>query len=263
MRVYQVTKEQEARKAYPCATEVPLPFWADGLPLSRAWFAENLGQNINGFHLEDDTGQVIGHIYWASSEKALAPYQIEDGVAYIYCEWVQRQHRMQGGIQNLFQAFVDFLREEGYKGVLLDGTNIEGYMHYNHFIKRGFQVVRENDGEKLLYLPLSQLSVSVKPLAPQVTREGVGEVEVLIIGCHFCPVGASAVLAVRRVVQEYGDRVILKEVPASIETIAKYGIGDGIFINGKAKFFGPVNDIYIRKAIEEEFNAKGTSKVNI
>jgi hypothetical protein len=65
------------------------------------------------------------------------------------------------------------------------------------------------------------------------------------------------VLAVRKVVREYGNRVIVKEVPASVETIARYGIGDGIFINGKTKFFGPVNESYIRKAIEEEIMAKG------
>jgi hypothetical protein len=159
MKVYRVTTEQEAKKAYPCTSEVPSPFWADGLPLSRAWFAENLGQYIEGFHLEDDIGQVIGHIYWAHSEKALAPYLIEDGVAYIYCEWVQWQHRVQGRMQKLFQAFADFLRVGGYKGVLVEGTNIEGYMHFNHFIKRGFQVVRENDGGKCLSLvPISALS---------------------------------------------------------------------------------------------------------
>ncbi len=53
---------QDVQQAYPCATESPTPFWADVLSLSRAWFAENLGRPVEGFHLEDESGNVIGLI---------------------------------------------------------------------------------------------------------------------------------------------------------------------------------------------------------
>ncbi len=154
----------------------------------------------------------------------------------------------------LFQAFADFLRSLDYKGILVDGTEIEGYMHYQHFLKRGFRVIRESDGSKLLYYPLSQASVVVRPITARIVeRVGFG-VEILVIGSHFCPVGASAVLAVRKVAQEFGARVLVKEIPVSKVVIAQYGVADGIFINRKAKFFGPVRESQIRKAIEEELN---------
>lgn len=38
MKVYPVTHPSEAAQAYPCATEGE-HFWAEGLPISRAWFA--------------------------------------------------------------------------------------------------------------------------------------------------------------------------------------------------------------------------------
>lgn len=257
MKTRRVQTAQDIEQAYSCATESPIPFWADGLPLCKEWFAKSLGKYIEGFHLLDENGDVIGHIYWASGTQALVPYEIEDGAAYIYCDWVQRRHRGKGGMHLLFQEFVGFLRSQGYKGILVDGTEIEGYMHYSHFVKRGFQVLRQSDGGKLLYYPLSQDSVVVKPIAARVAKEGKAEVEILVIGSRFCPVGASAVLAIRKVAQEFGERVSIKEVPASRETIAQYGVADGIFVNGKAKFFGPVSESQVRKVIEEELQSAG------
>ncbi|MDH7486712.1 MAG: GNAT family N-acetyltransferase [Anaerolineae bacterium] len=140
MKIQRVQAPEDVQQAYPCATESPIPFGADGLPLCREWFAENLGRYVEGFHLLDENGNVIGHIYWASSSHALVPYEIEDGMAYIYCDWVQQHHRGKGGMHLLFQEFVGFLRSQGYKGILVDGTEFEGYMHYRHFLKRGFQV---------------------------------------------------------------------------------------------------------------------------
>ncbi len=251
MRVYRLTDKEEAAQAYPCATESPPPFWAEGLPLSRAWFADSLGRYVEGFHLEDDAGQVIGHIYWAPSERALVPYRIEDRVAVIYCEWVQRPHQGRGGMRMLFDAFVEYLRSEGYKGILVDGTEIEGYMHHRHFAKRGFRVIREEGPGKLMYLPLGQETVRVEPLTPRIAREGAAPAEVLIIGSHFCPVGASAVLALRRVAGELGGKVALKEVPASMETLARYGVADGIFVNGEPRFFGPVTEEQVRRVLHQ------------
>jgi hypothetical protein len=54
------------------------------------------------------------------------------------------------------------------------------------------------------------------------------------------------------VAKEFGDQLIVKEVPAGTEALARYGVADGIFINGKIKFFGPVREEQVRKAIREE-----------
>jgi predicted GNAT family acetyltransferase len=252
MKIQRVQSAADIQKAYPCSTEDPVPFWEDGLPLCREWFIANLGKHIEGLHLEDDIGCVIGHIYWAPSDQALAPYRLEEGVAYIYCEWVQEHYRSQGGAHLLFQELVDELRSKGYKGILVDGTDFEGYMYYGHFLKRGFHVIHEREGSRLMYHPLRQASVEVKPFPTKIPRQGGTTVEVLVIGAHFCPVGASAVLAVRKVAKQLGDRVVVKELPASKDTIARYGVVDGIFINGKAKFFGPVSENQVLQAIEEE-----------
>ncbi len=251
MKVRYVQTAEDIAQAYPCATESPTPFWAEGLPLSRSWFAECLMKQIHGFHLEEDHRKVIGHIYWAFSDQALVPYEIESGVAYMYCNWVQRQYRGMGGMSMLFQEWIEFLKAQQSKGILVDGTQIEGYMHYRHFLKLGFEVIREWNGGKLLYYPLAQAAVQVEPMATKISKSSASEVEVLVIGSRFCPVGSSALLSLRKVAKEFGERVVIQEIPASRETIHRYGVADGIFINGKPKFFGPVRENQVRQAIEE------------
>ncbi|MCS7240466.1 MAG: GNAT family N-acetyltransferase [Candidatus Bipolaricaulota bacterium] len=249
MRVFRLCDPKEAARAYPCATASPRPFWADGLELSRTWFAENLGKHVEGFHVEE-AGQVVGHIYWAPSERALVPYRTEPGVAWLYCEWVQHYCRGRGYMWALFFAFLELLKSEGYKGVLVGATNYEGYMHHSHFAKRGFRKL-EGDGG-LMFLPLKQSSVKVEPLKTRVRREGIAPVEVVVIGSLFCPVGAAAVLYLRKAATELGDRVALKEIPAGPEAIARYGVAEGIFINGEMRFFGPVSEAQVRKILEDE-----------
>jgi GNAT superfamily N-acetyltransferase len=258
MRAYRVARKEDVERAYPCATEVPPPFWADGLALSRSWFAENLGKYVEGFHVENGEGEVVGHIYWAPSERALVPYRIEEGAAYVYCEWVQRGHQGRGYMREVFGAFVEYLRGKKCKGVLVDGTEIEGYMHYRHFEKRGFRVICEADGGRLMYLPLSQERIEVEPIEARISkREGL-PVEVLVIGSQFCPVGASAVLAIRRVAGEFEGKVVVKEVAGGREAIERYGVADGIFVNGEARFFGPVREEQVREVLRE---AIGSAKV--
>jgi hypothetical protein len=255
MNVYRLSTKQEAQQAYPCAMTSPSPFWYDGLPLSRAWFAANLGRHVEGLHLQDDAEQVIGHLYWAPSGQVLMPYRLEYRVAYIYCEWIQRQCRGQGGMRLLFETLVDLLWTGRYKGLLVHGTESEDHMHYHHFAKRGFQVIREVDDGKLMYLPLSQWTVWVEPLSPRVAREGAAPVEVLVIGSLSCPVGASAVLAVRKVAAELGGRMTVKEIPAGADALARYRVANGIFVNGKARFSGPVTERQVRRVIQKEMAA--------
>ncbi len=252
MRAYQVTCSSESDYAYPCTVEDPKRFWANGLELSRVWMHDNLGENIEAFHLSDDQGRVIGHIYWAPSGRALAPYDIEDEVAYVYCEWVQTSHRGEGGMRMLFEEFADYLHRRGMKGILVNTTSIEEYMHERHFLKRGFKILRETENGKLLYYPINKESIWVEPLQPNVKREGTAPVDVLVIGSHFCPVAASALLSLRKVAAEQKDTVKLREVPADRGTINRYGVADGIYLNGKPAFNGPVNEETVRETLRRE-----------
>ncbi len=62
----------DADKAYCCMTEVVSP-WPEALCLCRDWVANNLGQFVEGYHLQIEDGEVIGHLYYASFGTRLVP----------------------------------------------------------------------------------------------------------------------------------------------------------------------------------------------
>ena len=250
MRVRRLTEPADAKTAYPCTT--PFLFWSDALPLSRAWFAENLGHHVEGLHVEDDTGEVVGHLYWAPSERALTPFRIEERVAYIYCEWVARPRRGKGCMHLLFEAFGDGLREDGYKGALVLGTDIEDSMHASHFLARGFRTLRKAPGGTLLYLPVTQKRVRVEVLQPRIPPPEGSPVEILVIGSRLCPVAASVVLSVRKAARKLTGKVTVTELPDGKEALARYGVADGVFVNGRPAFLGPATFDQVREAIERE-----------
>lgn len=72
-----------------------------------------------------------------------------------------------------------------------------------------------------------------------------------MIGSRFCPVGASAVISLRQVAEEFAGQVLLKEVPAGPESMARYGVAEGIFLNGRSCFFGPVTLAQVRETIRQ------------
>ena len=103
-----------------------------------------------------------------------------------------------------------------------------------------------------MYLPLAQETVEAEPLAPRIPVEGKAPVELFVVGSRFCPVGAATVLYLRKVAVEFGDRVSMVEVPAGPEALARYGVADGIYLNGMPVFFGPVTEDQVRATIMKE-----------
>lgn len=244
-------EQKDVDRAYPCITEGQNP-WEDGLAASRQWLQENLGRTVEGLHLEDDQGNVIGHVFYGRAGQALVPYKIEDNVAILLCEWVQIDQQHKGYGRQLFAAFVDTLWEEGYKGLLVDASEFKEYMHYEHFAKRGFWVVDQEGPWRLMYFPVRQESVAVERLQTNLPPPALGKVEVALFRNHLCPVMASTYAKVDRVVAEFGDKVTLQEYPVTQESLAKYGRADGLFIAGKEKTVGPASEEQIRQAIAEE-----------
>lgn len=249
--VKRLRSEAEARQAYPCMVEVPTP-WPEALSVCRTWVSQNLGRHVEGYHLQDANGEVIGQLYYALSEHALVPYEVEPGVAVLYCEWVQRRHQKQGFGLQLFSAFEADARAQGCKGILVEGSDQEAQMHYRHFVVRGFDIVHESGHRRLLYLPLSQPQVKFRPLEPKIEPRHGAPVEILILTGYLCPFETSAQLLLLDVAREFGAQVIVRQESLSSETLRRYGVAYGVFINGLAKLTGATTEEAIRQAIIEE-----------
>jgi GNAT superfamily N-acetyltransferase len=243
---------EDAQKAYCCMTEVPTP-WPGSLCLCRDWVTKHLGQYVEGYHLGLASGEVVGHLYFAPSEQALFPYEVEPGVEVLYCEWVQQRHQGRGLGKHLFGAFLDDVQGSGAKGILVECTDVESQMHFQHYLARGFEIAYESGHRKLLYLPLTQARVSIRPLEPRIRPRRGTPVEILIISGYMCPFEVSTEVLLREVAREYDDQVTLREVPLTPETLREYGVAKGIFINGRQKLTGGETEEQVRQAILEEF----------
>jgi N-acetylglutamate synthase-like GNAT family acetyltransferase len=224
--------------------------WAEHLPESRKWFKENLGKHVEGYHILDDS-KVVGHIYYASSENALVPFETEPKVAFIYCTEMLRDYMRKGYGKMMFDYAKTDLKKQGFKGILVDATDFQEYMHHSHFTKQGFKVIKEHGPFKLMYFPLSKEKVDVKVLELSYTPSK-GKVEVTLFKNFFCPVSGYMHHLIKKVARSFGDKVKIVEIEPTLETVRKHGTDP--LINGKLKLVGPASEQDVKKAIQEEID---------
>nr|MDO8132983.1 GNAT family N-acetyltransferase [Candidatus Njordarchaeum guaymaensis] len=251
MQVKRVTL-RDLGQTYCCMSETPPGVsWAEAVPESREWFKANLGKNVEGYHLLDDD-RVVGHVYYATSERASLPIEIEPKVAVIYCTEMLRSYMSKGYGKMMFDYVKADLKKQGFKGILVDASNIKEYMYYEHFAKQGFKTIKEHAPFKLMYYPLTKDSVKVELLELNY-KPSRDKVEVTLFKNFFCPVGAHMYHLINKTARSFGDKVKVVEIEATPETVRKYGALDHL-INGKVKILGPASEDDVRKAIQEEID---------
>jgi GNAT superfamily N-acetyltransferase len=251
VQVRRLLSDDDAQQAYCCMTEVPTP-WPRALCMCRDWVVENLGRHVDGYHLQIEGGEVIGHIYFARSEQVLFSYEIEPGFGVLYCEWVQQRYQKRGFGKRLFETFMKDMDRENIKGILVEATDIEGQMHYSHYLGRGFNIIHEVGHHKLLFLPLSKKEVTFQHRAVRIQPRRSLPVEIFLFRGFLCPYEISTQILVREVAQEFGDRVSLQEIWLTPETLEEYGVASGVLINGQQKLVGGETERAVRQAIMEE-----------
>lgn len=249
MRVKKVTLN-DLEATYCCMGELPPDHrWIEALPESREWFKANLGKHVEGYHLLDGD-RVVGHIYYAASERALLPYEIEPRVACIYCTEMLQDYVHKGHGKMMFDYMKNDLKEQGFKGIMIPATDFKEWMHYELFLKQGFQVIQEHAPYKAMYFPLLNQSIDIKVL-PLNYKPSRDKVEVTLFNNFFCPVAVYMYHLMKKVAQDFGDKVKIVEIDTTPETVRRYGTTDPL-INGKIKLFGPASEEDVKKTIQEE-----------
>jgi N-acetylglutamate synthase-like GNAT family acetyltransferase len=138
-------------KSIYCCIPAGSPF-AGGLPESKEWFKTNLDEYVEGYHLLDGD-KIVGHIYYALSEKALHPYEIESKVACIYCTYLLHDYLNKGLGRMMFDYMKRDLKNQSIKGLMVPATEFKEWMHYELFLKQDFQIIKENSPYKIMYFP--------------------------------------------------------------------------------------------------------------
>jgi GNAT superfamily N-acetyltransferase len=238
----------DAQQAYCCMDADATP-WPKAVCQCRDWVALNLGKYVEGYHLKLAAGQIVGHLYYADTERALIPYQIEPGVGVLYCDWVLKQHQGQGLGTQLFDIFVANMQAENFKGLVVEASEIEGQMYFGHYQSRGFETILQSGPRKLMYKPLSQPQIEARPLPNRIQPAKNIPVEIIIINGYACPFEAATQMLIREIAPEFGDQVILKEIWLTPETLQEYGVAKGVFINGQPTLAGGETESSIRYAI--------------
>jgi len=248
----QVKKVSSAdmKATYCCIPESSSP-WAEHLSESREWFKTNLGKHVEGYHLLDGE-KVVGLIYYATSENAFIPYEVEPKVACVYCTEILREHLHKGYGKMMFDYAKDDLKKQGFKGIMVTATDFKEWMHYELFLKQGFKIIKEHAPYKVMYFPLNQQNINIKVLNLNYTPSK-DKVEVTLFKNFFCPVGVYMFYLIKRTAEGFGDKVKIVEIEATPETVRKYGTAEPLF-NGKIKLFGPASEENVKKAIQEEID---------
>lgn len=249
-KTIKLKKDSDAQQAYCCMGETPTP-WSTSLCECRDWVSQNLGTHVEGFHIQLPNETIVGHLYYAMSENALFAYETEPHVGVLYCDWVQTNYQGKGLRTQLINTFIDEMKKVEAKGILVEATNNDEQKHHRHYTTLGFEVVLDAGERKLLYYPLHQKSIEVKPLTPKLDFEKIAGVELLIVNGYMCPFETASIVKTRVIAQEFGDKINLQEVQLTPETVREFGVARGIYINGEEKIFGGETDEQIRQIILE------------
>ena len=251
IQIIKLSGPNDVKKAYCCMAEVPTPY-TEALCQCQNWLVQNIGKHIEGYHIELDNREVVGHLYYASSEMALFPYSLEPNVCVLYCEWVQRRFQNQGLGKRLFDNFVDDQIRTGSKGIVVETNDQSGQMHSQIYLRRGFKVLHEKGDVELLYLPLTQAEIEYHSHSPKQPPRHQIPIEIVIINGFMCPAEIATQLLLLGVAQEFKKQVKLRQVWLSPEILHKYGSIRGILINGKQKLGSGETEESIRAAILDE-----------
>jgi hypothetical protein len=94
--------------------------------------------------------------------------------------------------------------------------------------------------------------VQTRPLEPTIRPKRGSPVQVLILSGYLCPLDVSTQILLLEVAREFGDQVTLHQELLTPETLRRYGVANGVFINGRQKLVGAATEEAIRQAILEE-----------
>jgi hypothetical protein len=89
----------------------------------------------------------------------------------------------------------------------VESTDIEGHMHYRHYLPLGFEIAHEAGHQRLLYLPLTHPNINVRSLTSRIYPRQGTPVEVLILNGYLCPFEVSTRELLLDVIQEFSHQV--------------------------------------------------------
>ncbi len=232
------------------------------------WFAKDYDVNIKRVKEGFAKGKVM-RVDWIKKRLPLGygakiAYEAEKPIGFIdYLPIEAQKESISGKDITLINCIfiIPGSRDKGYSKFLLYEAEEEAekisrgiaviahkhpeWMPADYFAKRGYKVVDSQNGsiKQLLMFKKFQPTESPKFLRQKYgykQKSKTGRVVVEIVWSGRCPHNQISVELLKEVLDEFGDKVIIKEVITNeleSDVIRKYGLGYGIYVNGKPNFW--------------------------
>lgn len=187
-----LTMENLAQEHLCCIIRSKKPH--PGVEAKRAWLAQRLPE---GHVLRKMDVKGCAFIEYAPVETAWTPVE-GDGFLYIYCLWVNGEHKGRGYGKALMASCLADARAQGRSGVCMLGAQKQkAWLSDQGFAKRfGFQAVDATDtGYELLALSFDGTQPRFTPAAKRGT---IDRQELTIYYDHQCPYVPHTVAAIRQ-----------------------------------------------------------------
>lgn len=208
----------------------------------------------------DDNGIIGGMIQYLPIE-----YSSAEGkdLYFINCIWVHGYKHGRGNYQKqgygkaLIQAAEEDAKNLGAKGIVAWGMSLPFWMKASWFKKQGYEKVDKESVRVLLWKTFTDDAVPPKWIKQKKTPNPIfGKTSVVSFMNGWCPAQNMVFERAKKAASEFGDKVEFKAFHTSDrEVFLEWGIGDGLFINGKQIRTGPPPSYdTIKKKIAKQVN---------
>lgn len=235
--------------------------WSDDMKESgsrkSSWFEVMKNRGLRVKIAIDDGGTVTGMIQYAPAEHS---FIFGSRLYFIYCIWVHGHKEGIGNCQKrgtgtlLLDAAEKDALSLGAEGMAAWGLSLPFWMKASWFKKHGYKKADRDGVAALMWKPFTDTAEPPKWLKRSWKPELIkGKVSVTAFVNGWCPAQNIAYERAKRASGEFGDKVVFNEIDTlDKETLMKWGIADGLFIDEKEVRTGPPPSYEnIKKMIEK------------
>lgn len=215
-------------------------------PKRRQW-VERCGRH-HGLRAKlavDDRGVEGGMIQYGPIEHS---HVDGSGLYFIYCIHVHGYTQGRGNFQKrgmgkaLLAAAEEDARALGAKGMAAWGVWLPFWMKASWFKKHGYRKADRQGIAVLLWKPFVENARAPRwfPKKSQLPEPIPGKVNITAFSSGWCLAQNLVYERAKRAAAEFGDQVVFQEIDTSSrEAVAKWGVADAVFIDGKNVQKGP------------------------